>query len=110
MNSKLREIRESLFESNPTTAFNRRDQVVLTRLRIGHTNMSHIHLITKEDKKKCNECDEPLSVKHLFLCPNYVNQRRKQQISSNMKETLNNEESCKKFIKYLKDINVYNSI
>ena len=47
--NKLLKIRKSLYEINPATSFKRKDQTVITRLRIGHTKISHIHLITKKN-------------------------------------------------------------
>ena len=45
---------------------NRRDQVVMTRLRIGHTNLTHGHLMDKSPPKMCDECNIPITVKHLL--------------------------------------------
>jgi len=48
----------------------RRDSVILTRLRIGHTRLTHQHLLKGEDPPLCMRCDVPLSVHHILIdCP-----------------------------------------
>ena len=43
-NSKLKSIKANVYEYNPAIKFQRRDQILLTRLRIGHTYISHQHI------------------------------------------------------------------
>ena len=47
----LKNIRNNIHEANPALLFPRADQVRLTRMRIGHTNVTHVHLVTKEAPK-----------------------------------------------------------
>ena len=37
----------------------RRDAVVINRLRIGHTRLTHLHLLTGEDQPTCQFCSLP---------------------------------------------------
>ena len=49
----------------------RRDAVVINRLRIGHTRLAHLHLLTGEDLPTCQFCSLPLTVNHILLeCAN----------------------------------------
>jgi len=49
----------------------RRDAVVINRLRIGHTRLTHLHLLTGEDQPTCQFCRLPLTVNHILLeCAN----------------------------------------
>lgn len=49
-----------------TLKLNRKNEMVLNRLRIGHTNLTHGFLMTKEDAKTCNKCGTRRSVKHIL--------------------------------------------
>ena len=52
----------------------RQAEVVLARLRIGHTRFSHGHLMSSPhgDPLACSECQIPMTVQHLLVeCPNY---------------------------------------
>uniref|UniRef100_A0A8D8UJ52 Uncharacterized protein n=1 Tax=Cacopsylla melanoneura TaxID=428564 RepID=A0A8D8UJ52_9HEMI len=50
----------------------RRDQDSITRLRIGHTNVTHAHLMKKENPPICNRCRCQITVKHILNeCPVY---------------------------------------
>ena len=44
-----------------------REESVLARIRIGHTNLTHCFHSTKADPSKCGACDCQLTVKHIFL-------------------------------------------
>ena len=44
-----------------------RDDMVIRRARIGHTYLTHICLMVKEDHPFCNACNEWLTVKHLLI-------------------------------------------
>jgi len=49
----------------------RRDAVVINRVRIGHTRVMHLHLLTGGDLPTCQFCSLPLTVNHIFLeCAN----------------------------------------
>ena len=53
---------------------NRSEEVLLTRLRIGHTNLTHKHLMCTPNASPpiCDTCQTQMSVKHIFLeCPKY---------------------------------------
>ena len=45
----------------------RREEVVLVRIRIGHTFLTHSYLLRGEDQPECIICDCPLTVKHILL-------------------------------------------
>ena len=45
---KLRQIKQNVFDKNPATIFKRQDQVLITRLRFGHTKITHQHLLSNE--------------------------------------------------------------
>ena len=46
---------------------NRKDDVKLTRLRIGHSRLTHKHYLLNEDSPECIPCHCPLTVKHILI-------------------------------------------
>lgn len=56
---------------NTTHNKNRKPEVQMARLRIGHTNFSHSYLLTHEQQPSCHFCNSaPLTVNHVLLdCP-----------------------------------------
>ena len=66
--NKLHSIQPKLGEWPPGYKINtRRDEVVITRLRIGHTHLTHSYLLKREDQPFCFACDEPLTVQHIMI-------------------------------------------
>jgi len=45
------------------------DAVVFNRLQIGHTRLTHLHLLTGEDLPTCQFCSLPFTVNHLSNVP-----------------------------------------
>ena len=107
---RILNIHENLYDQNLALLFNRNDQVVLSRIAIGHTNLTHIHLITKKERNKCTFCECEIKVEHLLECVHLTNQRQKNYIPADLKRAMQNFEMCKNLIQYLKDINIYNQI
>ena len=51
----------------------RREETVLTRLRIGRSHVTHVHLLRGDPPPACEYCQRPLSIRHLLItCPFYV--------------------------------------
>ena len=65
-NNRLKEIKPNIAASH-LSLHSRRDEVVLHRLRIGHTYLTHGHLLKKEDAPYCFPCDYPFTIKHLLV-------------------------------------------
>jgi len=43
----------------------RYDSVLLNRLRIGHSRLTHSYLLSDDDPSTCQSCGIPLTVKHI---------------------------------------------
>jgi ribonuclease HI len=87
---------------------NRKDQTVITRLRIGHTRLTHGHLLEKTNNPSCN-CSEPLTVQHILSCDLNKQIQDKHKINfETLKE--DNKEKLLKVIEYLKELNLYDKI
>ena len=76
--NKLRSIKASTKPWPSSTQNSRHHEVILTRLRIGHTNLTHGHLMSTPHgpPPTCDICHCLISVKHVLIeCPKYVRQR-----------------------------------
>ena len=105
---KLREIIQKV-QHNLQLPRSRRDQVVLTRLLIGHTVYTHQHIFEKSAPRNCTSCSEADTVKHLLLeCPKHQVQRSSNNISDNLTSILLRDSG--KVLKFLKGINLYHLI
>jgi hypothetical protein len=67
--NKLRAVKPSVRAWQSSCCHTRRDEVILTRLRTGHTRLTHGFLL-RGDAPVCAHCDSPLSVVHILIdCP-----------------------------------------
>ena len=75
--NKLALIKPTIDRWSTSTHRTRHREVVLARLRIGHTRLTHGHLMSRSDPPHCPHCHVPLSVVHLLVdCPRYASLRR----------------------------------
>ena len=61
--NKLHEIKPVLGKNTIYRSI-RREKVVLTPLRIGHTRLTHSNLLKREDQPLCISCNKTFTVKH----------------------------------------------
>ncbi|KAL3275236.1 hypothetical protein HHI36_020005 [Cryptolaemus montrouzieri] len=74
-NTYSKKIRCSFSDNNPVKQFTRRDQTVINRLRNGQTNLTHVYLITKEEKPVSEFCQLNLDVSHILIeCQRFENE------------------------------------
>jgi len=63
------------------------DTVIIHRLRIGHTRLTHSYLLSGTDQPECSACHCPLTVKHILIeCPALTSSRNKHFTASSMKD------------------------
>ena len=78
-NQHLREIKDNINYWSPMCK-NRREEVVINRLRLGHCWFSHHHLMITDGPRIptiCSFCSlEPMTVKHIFVESPSLRQRR----------------------------------
>lgn len=112
--NKLREIKDTVTPFGNSTCQNRRWEVTLCRLRIGHTHLTHGFLMEKGPRPFCEDCIVPLSVKHLLSeCPNFTQERRACfGIRTSIKDILtgNNSNHLDKLHNYLISTNIFSKI
>lgn len=109
-NSTLRTIKNSTkpWKNGDT----RREQIIITRLRIGHSNITHGHLLTRSQQENCETCHTPITIKHLLIdCPIHEEQRKKHKIPPSMNEALsNNKQGIHNVLDFLRETNLINKI
>ena len=83
--------------------------MVLARLLLGHTSVTHSYLLLGEEQP-CVNCDAPFTVRHFLLeCGNFAQVRNNCFHVDNMKQ-LFQDIHIDSIITYLKEINVFNKI
>ena len=76
--NKLRAFKDSVSAWSTSCRQNRFHKVILSRLRIGHTWLTHQHLLRGHEPPLCNDCFVSLTVCHFLTeCPTHIVQRRR---------------------------------
>jgi ribonuclease HI len=85
----------------------RRDEVVLHRVRIGHTHLTQCYLLKAEDQPQCDSCHSALSVKHILIdCPNLAASRKK-FFNVNSLGELFSHFPCFNILNFLREVGLY---
>ena len=75
--NKLYAIKPNLSQWSSSSRRSRREEVVLCRLRTGHTYATHGYLLRNDARPQCPRCGSSLTVKHVILdCPQLDAERR----------------------------------
>ena len=70
IHNKLFQIQPTLGEWRPES---RREQVVISRLRIGHTRLTHSFILKQEPQPQCSTFQTTCTVKHILIeCRNFA--------------------------------------
>lgn len=105
-NNKLHEIAPAINNGPIIHLRNKKDQTIWTRCRIGHTKLTHQHLLKGEPPPTCDTCNKTITVKHIILeCDKYKDTRIKQNISHDLQTALN-PKNTSKLMTFLKDIGI----
>ncbi|XP_046684647.1 uncharacterized protein LOC124370407 [Homalodisca vitripennis] len=92
--NKLRAIKHTVAPWGTAIRENRREEVVLCRLRIGHALLTHGYLMSRGDPPECARCGVALSVEHILVeCRNYATLRRSCQLPASLFDLLGDDES-----------------
>ena len=76
--NKLHEIQPNLTKIMRRGTNVRWWEIILARLRVGHTRLTHKFLMERSEIPQCDGCGDVLSIKHLILhCPAYADERRR---------------------------------
>ncbi|KAL1447823.1 hypothetical protein WDU94_012328 [Cyamophila willieti] len=113
LSNKLRRIKDNVKPWSSSNRHNRREEVVLSRLRIGHTSLTHGHLMEKKDPPLCSSCMVPLTVYHILsVCPMLEDYRKKVRLRSKcLKWMLSNSDNvASQVIRFLRVTKLFNKI
>ena len=93
------------------TCLSRRDSVLLNRLRIGHTRLTHSHHLSGDDDiPECGTCQCPLTVKHIMIeCVDLNDVRNKHFVASSIKDLFDNIKA-QKIIDFIKETRFYKQL
>ena len=109
LNNKLHKIQPKLRPRLPLN-LNRKNQVKYTRLKIGHTRLTHEYLLSGEDRPLCTCCSSPLTIEHILCnCSKFSNTRKNFFRTTNIK-TIFSLSSPTKILNFFKQINLYDKI
>ena len=108
--NKLKEIKPVIKESKSVISDIRREEVVLTRLRIGHTRITHSWLLNRDEQPNCTGCDVPFTVKHFLLDCFDFHQARRSFFQANNLHDLFKDVPIENIIAFLKEIKLFNKI
>jgi hypothetical protein len=107
-NSALRRIKPITlpWPDNPNPKHRR----ILSRLRIGHTRLTHSHLLEKSDPPSCTTCGVPLTIPHILVdCLMFDTQRVNNNLGTTL-ELILSPPYEEKLIKYLEETGLYRKI
>jgi len=110
INNKLHSVKPVIGEWYPAYQPIRKDEVILSRLRIGHARNTHSYLLKREPKPECIPCQEPFTVKHFLLdCIDLQLSRENYFRVTSMKDLFETVE-VPKILEFLKETNIYTKI
>ena len=76
--NKPRQIKDTVGKWGTSFNKNRRWEVVLSRLRLGHTRVTHGFLMENKPPAICQFCSVPLTINHILIeCQQYAQQRHR---------------------------------
>ena len=85
--NKILEIKPTIGEYQSVVRNIRKEEVVLARLRLGHTGITHSYLLLGEEQPQCVGCDAPFTVLHFLLeCGDFTQARNNCFHVENMKQ------------------------
>jgi len=86
------------------------DCVVLNRLRIGHSRLTHSYLLYEDDPPTCQSCGIPLTVKHILVeCANLRDIREKYFMVPSVTDLLKSTDNHT-VINFIKETDFYHQL
>ncbi|XP_023244783.1 uncharacterized protein LOC111642647 [Centruroides sculpturatus] len=111
IHNKLHEIKPLVENWTHNRQYDRRSEVILTRLRIGHTRLTHQYLLKGDDEPVCQHCNCAVSVKHIFCnCVAFDQSRRQHFGNASLRDILGQRLNLDNILDFLKVINMYREI
>lgn len=110
--TQLRLIKPIVTEWHNPINLSRKESVVLTRIRIGHTRLTSLHLLRGERRPICPHCNISMTIKHAIQeCPYFNGIREHLNIPDTLEESLSNDtHAIETILRFLKDTNIFSKI
>ena len=116
--NKLKNNGAKIEEKSFNNFYLRIDEIKFTRLRLGHTRLTHSHFFNGNIAPICAECQTPYTVNHILCrCPRFENERLIHLgdltlTKQNILQFLNRSNPCKNrnLIEFLKSANLFTEI
>ena len=115
VNNKLKNIKTTIGPWNSSIQQDRRTEVILTRLRIGHTRYTHGYLMSMphDNVPHCRICNVQLTVKHILCeCRDFSQQRHIYLKNKSLLDILSDsfQFSLNRILMFLRQTNLINKI
>ena len=111
--NKLHAIMPQIDDKYYSGCTNRKDEVIINRLRIGHTRLTHsFRMENRPHPPLCDQCegDHELTVKHILIECNFLKIIRRRHHDVTDLNQLFKTVSSKRILDFVKDISLYNSL
>ena len=96
--------------SEHSKKISRYDSVLLNRLQIGHSRLTHSYLLGGDDSPSCQSCLIPLTVKHILVeCANLRDIREKYFAVSSIADLFNRVDNHT-VIDFIKETHFYHQL
>ena len=110
INNKLRSIKPSVGYTALSGVQKRSDESRLHRLRIGHTYLTHKHLLNSEERPVCQNCQVSLTVEHILItCTKIATNRLKYYTHTSLFEIFQ-KTPLQNIINFINEIEIYDKI
>ena len=111
-NKKYKAIRSDTQPWPSSFNSNRRVEVILSRLRIGHTRVTHNFILDGSSAPECAHCDRLLSVEHILVhCSRFSPQRLRYHLDGkSLREILDDDVDIGNLLDFLRDTNLLHQI
>lgn len=112
INNKLRLVKADIKPLKTSNQDSRKNEIALTRLRIGHSNITNSYIWKKEHPPVCETCNTQLTVKHILIdCTKFRHIRAKLQLDNNINTVLNDDpKNVEKLLQFLTESDILNCI
>ena len=108
--NKLHKIVSKVGDVLPRCRPNRREEVVLGRLHIGHSHFTHSYLLKGEEMPFCYACDEPDTIEHILISCGDLCEVRQNFYSAESMELLFRNVPPDKIFAFLKAVDLFYKI
>ena len=110
VDNKLNAI-SSIIQPYKTNSLSRKEEVIIHRIRIGHTRLTHSYLMERKPLPSCHFCNVAmLSIKHIMIeCNKFMYVRRRHFIVASMKDLFETI-PVKNILAFVKDIGIFQNL